>query len=75
MGHGPELEREDGAANVLRGLGADVRTLDLWDEPHGLFADDEAGHDGGEPRPRARCWSRRLDRPDLAVPRWVRPPA
>jgi DNA-binding winged helix-turn-helix (wHTH) protein len=33
VGHGPELEREDGAAQILRGLGAAVRTLDLWDEP------------------------------------------
>ncbi|MFP6684170.1 MAG: response regulator transcription factor [Polyangiaceae bacterium] len=33
VGHGPDLEREDGASSVLCGLGARVRTLDLWDEP------------------------------------------
>ncbi len=37
VGHGPELEREEGAANVLRGLGATVRLLDLWDEPARCF--------------------------------------
>lgn len=60
VGHGPELEREDGAAWVLRGLGAEVSTLDLWDEPRRLFArDDDA---------RARAiLIEALDRPDLAV--------
>lgn len=33
VGHGPDLEREDGAVALLRALGADVRTIDLWDEP------------------------------------------
>jgi DNA-binding response OmpR family regulator len=65
VGHGPELEREDGAASVLRGLGADVRTLDLWDEPHRLFADDEA-EDPPSLGPRALVVEA-LDRPDLAV--------
>ena len=59
IGHGPELEAPEGAATMLRNLGADVRTLDLWEEGHELFEDDgalaraiviEAG-----------------DRPDLAV--------
>jgi DNA-binding response OmpR family regulator len=59
VGHGPELEREDGAANVLRGLGAEVATLDLWDEPSRLFRDDQA-----EPRV---VLLEALDRPDLAV--------
>ena len=59
VGHGPDLEREDGAASVLRGLGAEVHTLDLWDEPHRLFTDDEGG-------PRALIVEA-LDRPDLAV--------
>jgi DNA-binding response OmpR family regulator len=59
VGHGPELEREDGAAGVLRGLGADVRTLDLWDEPHRLFREDDA-----EPR---AVLVEALDRPDLAI--------
>jgi DNA-binding response OmpR family regulator len=59
VGHGPELEREDGAASVLRALGAEVSTLDLWDEPHRLFADEEA---------EARVLIvEALDRPDLAV--------
>ena len=31
VGHGPDIDREGGAANILRSLGADVRTLDLWD--------------------------------------------
>lgn len=59
VGHGPELEREDGAASVLRGLGAEVHTLDLWDEPHRLFTEDE-----GVPR---ALLIEALDRPDLAV--------
>ena len=41
VGHGPDLERDEGAASVLRSLGADVRTLDLWDDPPRLFVDDE----------------------------------
>jgi DNA-binding response OmpR family regulator len=41
VGHGPDLERDEGAASVLRGLGAEVRTLDLWDEPGKLFRADE----------------------------------
>jgi DNA-binding response OmpR family regulator len=59
VGHGPDLEREDGAATVLRELGAEVRTIDLWDEPHRLFPDEEA-------EPRALIIEA-LDRPDLAV--------
>jgi DNA-binding response OmpR family regulator len=64
VGHGPELEREDGAASVLRGLGADVRTLDLWDEPHRLFVPDDAEGAGSAPR---ALLVEALDRPDLAV--------
>jgi DNA-binding response OmpR family regulator len=60
IGHGPELEREDGAASVLRALGANVATIDLWDEPHHLFAED----DGAEVR---ALIVEALDRPDLAV--------
>ncbi len=37
VGHGPDLGREDGASVLLRQLGADVRTLDFWDEPATLF--------------------------------------
>ncbi|HVY44512.1 MAG TPA: response regulator transcription factor, partial [Minicystis sp.] len=62
VGHGPDLEREDGAAAVLRQLGAEVRGLDLWDEPARLFA----GDDEDEGRARAVVVEG-LDRPDLAV--------
>lgn len=58
VGHGPDLERDEGAAAVLRSLGADVRTLDLWDDPPRLFHDDES---------KARAIVvEALDRPDLA---------
>jgi DNA-binding response OmpR family regulator len=39
VGHGPELERDEGAAQVLRGLGAHVRTLEMWEEPSRIFRD------------------------------------
>jgi DNA-binding response OmpR family regulator len=42
IGHGPDLDAEEGAATLLRTLGADVRTLDLWDEGAGLFEDAAA---------------------------------
>lgn len=42
IGHAPELEGEGGAAALLRTLGAHVRTLDFWQEPAGLFAEDGA---------------------------------
>lgn len=59
VGHGPDLERDEGAAAVLRSLGADVRTLDLWDDPPRLFHDDES---------KARAIVvEALDRPDLAA--------
>jgi DNA-binding response OmpR family regulator len=59
VGHGPDLEREEGAASVMRSLGADVRTLDLWDDPPRLFHDDES---------RARAIVvEAVDRPDLAA--------
>lgn len=32
VGHGPSLEQEDGAAVLLRQLGAEVRTMDLWED-------------------------------------------
>jgi DNA-binding response OmpR family regulator len=63
IGHGPLLEREDGAASTLRQLGATVRTLDLWDDPVNLFADDDPDDEG---RPRALLFEA-LDRPDLAI--------
>ena len=63
LGHGPLLEREDGAASVLRQLGATVRTLDLWDDPVNLIEDedDECGISA-----RALVFEA-LDRPDLAI--------
>ena len=63
VGHGPLLEREDGAAFTLRELGATVRTLDLWDDPVNLIEDDD---DEMNVRPRALVFEA-LDRPDLAV--------
>jgi len=32
VGHGPSLEQDDGAASMLRQLGAEVRTMDLWED-------------------------------------------
>ena len=59
VGHGPDLEREDGAAQVLRGLGANVRTLDLWDDPATVLPEE------GE-SVRALVVEA-MDRPDLAA--------
>lgn len=59
IGHGPDLEAEQGAATLLRTLGAEVRTLDLWEEGGALF--DEEGS-------RARAIVIEAgERPDLAV--------
>jgi DNA-binding response OmpR family regulator len=63
VGHGPGLEREEGASATLRQLGATVRTLDLWDDPVNLIGDDDEELDI---RPRALVFEA-LDRPDLAV--------
>lgn len=62
VGHGPELERDGGAASILRSLGAQVRTLDLWDDPAGLFQED----DHEDLRPRAVVVEAG-ERPDLAT--------
>jgi DNA-binding response OmpR family regulator len=62
VGHGPEIDREAGAANILRSLGSEVRTLDLWDDPVELFRET----DEGEMRPRAIVVEA-ADRPDLAA--------
>jgi len=59
VGHGPELAREEGAANILRGLGAEVRTADLWDDPAALFE--------GEDDVARALVIEALDRPDLAA--------
>ncbi len=59
IGHGPDLEAPEGAASLLRTLGADVRTLDLWEEGGTLFE---------EPGANARAIVIEAgDRPDLAV--------
>src|SRR5436853_442299 len=42
IGHGPDLEHPEGAASLLRTLGSDVRTLDLWQDGASLFFDNEA---------------------------------
>jgi DNA-binding response OmpR family regulator len=42
IGHGPDLEAEQGAATLLRTLGAEVRTLDLWEEGGSLFKEEGA---------------------------------
>jgi DNA-binding response OmpR family regulator len=41
VGHGPLLESEDGAAALLRQLGAEVRTLDLWEDFSGAVSEGE----------------------------------
>lgn len=59
IGHGPDLEAPEGSATLLRTLGADVRTLDLWEEGSALFEDEGA---------RARAIVIEAgERPDLAV--------
>src|SRR5579883_1703358 len=43
VGHGPQLESEDGVVSVLRALGAAVRTMDLWDDFGKIvYSDDDA---------------------------------
>lgn len=59
VGHGPTLEQEDGAAALLRQLGAEVRAMDLWDD-FTLALDRE------EALVRAIVFEAG-DRPDLAV--------
>lgn len=63
IGHGPMLDREEGAVGTLMQLGAQVRSLDLWDDPVNLITpqDEEL-----EIKPRALVFEA-LDRPDLAV--------
>ena len=61
VGHRPTLERDDGAAAILRGFGAQVRTLDLRDDPANLFHEE----DDADVRPQAIVIEA-ADRPDLA---------
>ena len=57
------LEREEGAVATLTQLGAQVRSLDLWDDPANLITDAD---EKNEVKPRALLFEA-LDRPDLAV--------
>ncbi len=59
VGHGPDLGREEGASRTLRQLGAEVRAIDLWDEPAALFV--------GEPVEVRAVVVEGGARPDLAV--------
>ena len=59
VGHGPDLERAEGAAQTLRGLGASVRTADLWDDPDRVLP-------GPSEMVRALVVEA-MDRPDLAA--------
>jgi len=62
VGHGPQLEREDGMASLIRQLGAPVRTLDLWDDFGSLF------RSGADDPPEARAVVIEAgDRPDLGI--------
>jgi len=63
IGHGPMLDREEGAVATLGQLGANVRSLDLWDDPVNLITEDD---EENETKPRALVFEA-LDRPDLAV--------
>src|SRR5687768_7130959 len=56
------MRRDDGAASVLRQLGADVRTVDLRGNPADLLDDLDEEQ---SVRPRAVLFEA-LDRPDLA---------
>jgi DNA-binding response OmpR family regulator len=59
VGYGPTLEQDDGAAALLRQLGAEVRAMDLWD-------DFTLALDRAEVLVRAIVFEAG-DRPDLAV--------
>lgn len=63
VGHESELTAQDGAASLLRELGAEVRTLDLWDDFARAFDDEKEGE---EWRPRAVVFEAG-ERPDLAI--------
>src|SRR5271155_3013246 len=59
VGHGPSLESDEGVATMLRTLGSQVTTMDLWDD----FA--RLARDGELAAPRAIVFDAG-DRPDLA---------
>ncbi len=59
VGHEPDLEREDGAASLLRALGSRVRCLDLWEDPASVVP--EAGES------LRAILIEAMDRPDLAA--------
>ena len=60
VGHGPLLERDDGAAALLRQLGAEVRTMDLWESPASII-------DASELALLRAVVVEALERPDLAA--------
>lgn len=59
VGHGPDLEREDGAVALLRALGANVRSIDLWADPAAIVP--------GESEMIRAIIVEAMDRPDLAA--------
>jgi DNA-binding response OmpR family regulator len=66
IGYGPDLEAEDRAAGLLRTLGAEVRTLDFFDDGAALFIDDDRSSVAPPSPPRAIVIEAG-ERPDLAV--------
>jgi|GEM_PF-5961905 len=48
VGHGPELERDEGAAQTLRALGAHVRTLEMWEPADRVLG--QTRHEVGQTR-------------------------
>jgi DNA-binding response OmpR family regulator len=64
VGHGPDLEREDGATAHLRQLGAEVRTMDLWEDFGRIFDRGPLADEGAIARAVVFEGS---DRPDLAI--------
>ena len=62
VGNGSVLEREDGPVACLKQLGAEVRTLEMWDDPASLFRDGE--DDGAVVR---AILVEVVDRPDLGA--------
>jgi DNA-binding response OmpR family regulator len=61
VAHASDLWRKDGAAALLRALGAPVRTLPFWGDPDALFC---GGDDDATP---GALVVEALDRPDLGV--------